>query len=964
MDRKLIKTSIKNKNNLIVSYAGKKNARYSFQLFLGSEIIDKKPFSSLSKAEFHLKKSGEYRVKIFERHNKKATQSILTDIITFEKKDNSTEDAREIFFNKTANEEEMTNKTEDIVDQKNDALDINLVNIHIENNKKLFVSYDGEAQSDAIYAFRLLLENKVIAKSRYKKISKAEFDLEVSGQYRIKIYEQTKSKGTRTLATDVKIEHVDRNLAKVRIENENKLIASYPKEEGSEYAFRLMSGREIIERRPYSVDSEAEFTLEKYGEYQVKIFKRKNKQKPQSYATDTIWGGKRSTEDLVKIYVSEDQNLTVSYESTTGAQYEFQLISDRKLIEKKPFSENSKATFNLKKYAEYQVRISEKQGDAITKVVVTKSVFAGSARSELVQTHIEEESKLIVSYHGEKDAHYAFTLLLNGQVLEKRPYSRNLKTKFTLADLGEYHVKVYEQKKGKVTQTILTDPINWGANGLIVEVLEEEREIAVKLTNVSKKFKMYKETSDKLKSLFTNSQTGYHSALKNISFEVRTGEVIGIVGVNGAGKSTLSNLLAGITTPTEGTIEINGKSLVLGVGTGMNVNLTGIENIKLKCLMMGFDEGQVKEMMPEIIEFADIGKFINQPVKTYSSGMRSRLGFGISVNVDPDILVVDEALSVGDARFTQKCLDKIREFVDNGKTVFFISHSGGQMRQFCSKAIWLHQGQMIKFGEINQVVDEYQQFLKNYENEKTKILPIVNDTQKAVEQTVKNLRESDGIKKVKKTPAKNKENQKNKPNKLRLALLAIAALLILVVSALWLWTQDDEELDLPLVNLEDAIDAKMNANETHLDQLRNELQTQIDNFIEEQRLRDEDQPAYAEVPTETESVETEPPTTAPVTDPPATAPPITDPPATAPPITDPPATAPPITDPPATAPPVTDPPATAPPVTDPPATAPPVTDPPATAPPVTDPPPTAPPPTDSPATLPPFPLEETEDGEE
>lgn len=240
-------------------------------------------------------------------------------------------------------------------------------------------------------------------------------------------------------------------------------------------------------------------------------------------------------------------------------------------------------------------------------------------------------------------------------------------------------------------------------------------EKSVVVNHVSKKYKMYSRTSEKILDLI--SPKGYGKtfyALQDISFEANKGDVIGIIGVNGSGKSTLSNIIAGIIPPTSGTVEVHGEAALIAIQSGLKQELTGRENIELKCLMLGFDKKQIVELTPQIIEFADIGDFIDQPVKTYSSGMRSRLGFAISIHIDPDILVIDEALSVGDQTFADKCLDKMNEFKEKGKTIFFISHSISQMKKFCEKALWIQYGQVKNYGSMNEVMPEYEKFIKEY----------------------------------------------------------------------------------------------------------------------------------------------------------------------------------------------------------------------------------------------------------
>ena len=240
-------------------------------------------------------------------------------------------------------------------------------------------------------------------------------------------------------------------------------------------------------------------------------------------------------------------------------------------------------------------------------------------------------------------------------------------------------------------------------------------DIAIRINDVTKLYKLYDRPSDRLKeSLGLSRKKKYkeHYALHNISFDVHKGECVGIIGTNGAGKSTILKIITGVLNPTEGNVEIDGRiSALLELGAGFNMEYTGLENIYLNGTMIGFTREEIDERLDDIIEFADIGDFIHQPVKTYSSGMFVRLAFAVAINIDPEILIVDEALSVGDVFFQAKCFKKFEEFKDKGKTILFVSHDLSSIQKYCDRCILLNKGKKIGEDTPGKVIDLYKKAL-------------------------------------------------------------------------------------------------------------------------------------------------------------------------------------------------------------------------------------------------------------
>ena len=274
----------------------------------------------------------------------------------------------------------------------------------------------------------------------------------------------------------------------------------------------------------------------------------------------------------------------------------------------------------------------------------------------------------------------------------------------------------------------------------------DNKEIAIQVEGVSKLYKLYDKPSDRLKeALGLTKKKLYreHYALHDINITVHKGECVGIIGTNGAGKSTILKIITGVLNPTEGNITVNGRiSALLELGAGFNMEYTGIENVYINGTMCGFTREEIDAKLDDILEFAGIGDFVNQPVKTYSSGMFVRLAFAVAINIDPEILIVDEALSVGDVFFQAKCYHKFEEFKAKGKTILFVSHALDTIQKYCDRAILLNKGKKIAEDEPKPIIDMYNKIMATQKAEAEEPVTEENPTAARKENTGKAWKDS------------------------------------------------------------------------------------------------------------------------------------------------------------------------------------------------------------------------------
>ena len=244
--------------------------------------------------------------------------------------------------------------------------------------------------------------------------------------------------------------------------------------------------------------------------------------------------------------------------------------------------------------------------------------------------------------------------------------------------------------------------------------MENKRKIAITVDNLHVTYRGLKKTSIRASWKNFGSKIELFQALKGVSFEVEQGKILGIIGKNGAGKSTMLRAIAGIFSPDKGKIDLHGNTIsLLSIGVGFNKKLTGKENIYLSGLLLGFSEEEIAEKEQEIIDFADIGDFIYKPVKTYSSGMYSKLAFAITAILETDIMLIDEVLSVGDAKFKEKSYNKMKELIsDENRTVIIVSHGLNTVKELCDEVLWLNDGKVVMKGNAKEIVPQYEAFMK------------------------------------------------------------------------------------------------------------------------------------------------------------------------------------------------------------------------------------------------------------
>ena len=364
------------------------------------------------------------------------------------------------------------------------------------------------------------------------------------------------------------------------------------------------------------------------------------------------------------------------------------------------------AEFTLRKL-EMKAREERKKGNDTPKV--KRFIEENDDEDVIVPIHVENKKKEALKKHIAKPALKNKELMKNEvsepiQVIQNQKYvnskiKNNQSTNYNNDIINEGHVK----KSKPDVDSLISDLIQ-----------DTNKELSIEVKNISLSFEVGNDKIDNLKeyvirSIKRNKEKRTHfQALKDINFKIYKGEKVGIIGYNGAGKSTLLNVITGIYPPESGEVRTYGRiSPLLALGAGFDHNYSGRENIYLNGAILGYDKKFLESKYDEIVEFSELEEFIDFPVKNYSSGMLAKLGFSIATIVEPDILIIDEVLGVGDVNFQKKSSDKIRSLMDKGTTVLLVSHSIPQIRQLCDKAIWIDQGRIVEIGEVNEVCNHY-----------------------------------------------------------------------------------------------------------------------------------------------------------------------------------------------------------------------------------------------------------------
>ncbi len=376
-----------------------------------------------------------------------------------------------------------------------------------------------------------------------------------------------------------------------------------------------------------------------------------------------------------------------------------------------------------------QVYLKTEDGKAIANKEVIYKFIRASGREKIYKKITDENGKVHLTLNTNKDA--TIELIFEGDEKYEKTKVTTLKVKPSKEemDIKNKHPNQMLQKEKKdaekeAKQLKLIEEYNEHQNYLQTT---DESNIAIELRNVSLSFKIGNDKIDNLKEYVirtlnrSKEKKTIFKATDNVSFKIYKGEKIGLIGFNGAGKSTLLKIISGVYTPDEGEVIINGNiAPLLSLGAGFDKNYSGRENIFLNGAILGYDEKFLKSKYDEILEFSELGEFINLPVKNYSSGMLSKLGFSIATIVEPDILILDEVLGVGDITFKKKSKEKLQSLMASNTTVLLVSHTISEVRNICDKAIWIEEGRVREIGEVNYICDKYEDAAKNVSKEKIK----------------------------------------------------------------------------------------------------------------------------------------------------------------------------------------------------------------------------------------------------